>query len=149
MIATDDNPVLAHLARRDFTFFNPASASPFRRGLYGDASSCFMLFSAHHRLNGPMNCGPPSDLMLAGQPRMLNHVSRKLMTDWVVVEFNLLYRGNPNHLSTHMRCFLPSKSKRSRPTCNWCVECGRWRFRCAWIVLLAGVSFGISHSCLS
>ena len=88
-------------------FLTPASASPFPCGLYGEASSCLMLLSAHHFLNGPMN---------GGQPRMLNHVSRTFMTDWVEVEFNLLYRGNPDHLSTQIICFLPAKSKRSSPT---------------------------------
>ena len=69
-----------------------------------------MLLFAHHFLNGP-----PSDLMLDGQPRMLNHVSRTFMMGWVEVEFNLLYRRNPDHLSTQMICFLPAKSKRLSP----------------------------------
>ena len=52
-----------------------------------------MLFFWHHCRNGPRNWGPPSDLMLDGHARVLNHVSNTLMIDCVVVVFNLLYRG--------------------------------------------------------
>ena len=76
-----------------------------------------MALSMHHFLNEPMNWSPLSDWILDGQPNMLNHVSSTLITDWVEVKLSFLYRGNPDHLSTQIECFLPAKLNRSRPTC--------------------------------
>ena len=107
-----------------------------------------MLFSWHHLLNGPRNCGPPSDLMLDGQPRMLNHVSSTFIIDCVVVELSLLYRGNPDHLSIHIKCFLPAKLNRSRPR----VPLGH-HMRSRVGLLLSGLlvasdgGFGIRYNC--
>ena len=99
-----------------FTFLTAASAKPFDLGLYGDETSCLMLFSLHHCLNGPVNWGPPSDLIIAGQPRLLNQSLNVFVTVLVDVVCNCLYKGKPDHLSTHRRCLRPPKSKRSRPT---------------------------------
>ena len=57
-------------------FLTAASANPFALGLYGDESSCKMLWAAHHSLKYPQNCGPPSDLIEDGQPSKLNQVCR-------------------------------------------------------------------------
>ena len=60
--------------------------------------------------------GPLSDLIIAGQPRLLNHSLNVLVTVLVDVVCNCLYWGKPYHLSTQRRCLQPPKLKRSRPT---------------------------------
>ena len=72
--------------------------------------------------------------MLDGQPRMLNHASRVLVTDWVEVEFNILYRWNPDRLSTKNQILFAGKVEEIEADMgHWCTECSRrgpWSVGC-------------------
>ena len=63
------------------------------------------------------------------------------MTDWVDVEFNFLYRGNPDHLSRQIM-FFACKVEEIEPDVGYgCAKGGRWGFCRAGVVLLAWSSF--------
>ena len=56
------------------------------------------------------------------------------------MEFNLLYRGNPDHLSTQM--FFAHKVEEIEPDMGHeCTEGGGWWFCCTGVVLLTWSSF--------